>query len=208
MPRASCTLPASGEDEVGELGVAFDRMATELRASLQRQAVAEAALIHQATHDSLTSLPNRVLFQDRFQHAVAMAARGHEPFALLLLDLDRFKEVNDTLGHQMGDRVLQEVARRLVGELRTCDTIARLGGDEFAILLPDADALSAPAVAARLLEVLEAPAVLDGQPLALAASIGVVVYAVHGHDVETLMRRADTAMYQAKRSNAGFQLAA
>jgi diguanylate cyclase (GGDEF)-like protein len=201
------TTGISGDDEIGELGVAFDQMANELRASLQRQAAAEAALMHQATHDPLTSLPNRALLQDRLDHAVEMGKRGHSPFTLLLMDLDRFKEVNDTLGHQAGDRLLQEVARRLVGELRTCDTVARLGGDEFAVLLPDADAVTAPMVATRLIEVLEAPITLDGQPVAIGASIGIAVHGLHGQDADTLMRRADAAMYTAKRNRAGHALA-
>jgi diguanylate cyclase (GGDEF)-like protein len=197
----------AGEDEIGELGVAFDRMASELRASLQRQAAAEAALMHQATHDPLTELPNRALLQDRLTQAAALSARSLAPFSLLVIDLDRFKEVNDTLGHQAGDRLLQEVARRLVGELRTCDTVARLGGDEFAILLPDADAVTAPTVANRLIEVLEAPLTLDGRDVSIGASIGISVHPQHGLDGETLMRRADAAMYVAKRGRAGTSLA-
>jgi diguanylate cyclase (GGDEF)-like protein len=197
----------SSEDEIGELGVAFDRMAGELRASLQRQAAAEAALMHRATHDALTELPNRALLQDRLNQAVATAARSHIPFALMLMDLDRFKEVNDTLGHQAGDRLLQEVAQRLVGELRSCDTVARLGGDEFAVLLPEADAITAPSVADRLIEVLEKPIVIDGREVTIGASIGIGVHSLHGHDGETLMRRADVAMYAAKRGRHGHMLA-
>jgi diguanylate cyclase (GGDEF)-like protein len=195
-----------GDDEIGQLGLAFDQMASELRASLQRQAAAEAALMHRATHDALTELPNRILLNDRLEQALAMRARGDDSFALLLMDLDRFKVVNDTLGHHMGDQLLQEVARRLVGELRTCDTVARLGGDEFAVLLPEADALTVPAVATRLIEILEAPIDLDGSPVTIGVSIGVAVYPLHGEDRDTLMRRADAAMYGAKRSNTGHQL--
>lgn len=156
---------------------------------------------YQALHDGLTGLSNRTLLADRLLHLVNTAARTESNFALLLLDLDRFKEVNDTLGHHAGDRLLQEVARRLVSELRGCDTVARLGGDEFAVVLPSADEQAARAIATRLLEVLELPYVLEGREFGVGASLGIAVYPVHGPDADTLMRHADAAMYAAKRNH-------
>jgi diguanylate cyclase (GGDEF)-like protein len=202
------TLGIKGQDEIGQLGRAFDHMSAELQASLQKRVEVEAALQHQALHDVLTELPNRAWLQKRLDQGIAAAERDRRPWALLLLDLDRFKEVNDTLGHQAGDRLLQLVARRLEGELRTCDAVARLGGDEFAILLGDADALTAPRVVARLLEVLEAPVQLDGHDVTIGGSVGIALYPDHGTDVPTLMRHADIAMYVAKRAGSGFAMAA
>ena len=118
---------------------------------------AEEALLHQAQDDALTDLPNRVLLQDRLEQALLTARRGNEPLALLVMDLNRFKDVNDSLGHQYGDVLLQQVARRLRDVLRASDTVARLGGDEFAVLLPGSDAIGAMLVAGKLLETLESP---------------------------------------------------
>ncbi len=202
------TIGITGHDEIGELGRAFDHMASELHNSLQKRVDVEAALQHQALHDVLTQLPNRAWLQNRLAEAIVMAEHDERPWALLLLDLNRFKEVNDTLGHDAGDRLLQEVARRLEAELRTCDAVARLGGDEFAILFGDTDAITAPGVVVRLIELLEAPLQLDGHAVAVGASIGIALYPEHGRDVLTLMRRADTAMYVAKRSGSGFALSA
>jgi diguanylate cyclase (GGDEF)-like protein len=200
------TAGISGEDEIGELGRSFDQMAAELQTSMQKRVEVEAALQHQALHDVLTQLPNRAWLQARLEQALAAAARDARPWALLLLDLDRFKEVNDTLGHHVGDRLLQEIARRLEGELRTCDAVARLGGDEFAILLGDTDEVTAPRVVTRVIEVLEAPMELEGQDVTVGATIGIALYPTHGRDVPTLMRRADIAMYVAKRSGGGFAI--
>jgi len=198
------TLGIQGEDEIGELGRAFDYMAGELDVSLRKRVEMEAALQHQALHDALTSLPNRAWLADRLEEAIASGKRDHRTWALLMLDLDRFKEVNDTLGHQIGDELLQEVARRLQAELRTCDAVARLGGDEFAVLLGETDEVTAPLVVSRLIEVLEAPIQLAGQEVAIGASAGIALYPQHGEDVTTLVRRADMAMYVAKRSGSGY----
>jgi diguanylate cyclase (GGDEF)-like protein len=198
------TLGITGNDEIGELGRAFDHMAGELQASLQKRVEVEAALQHQALHDALTELPNRAWLQDLLEGRIAAGEHDGRAWALLLLDLDRFKEVNDTLGHEVGDQLLQEIARRLQSELRTCDAVARLGGDEFAVLLGDADMLTAPRVVTRLIEVLEAPMQLKGQQVSVGASIGIALHPDHGHDVPTLLRRADMAMYVAKRSGSGF----
>ena len=170
-------------------------------ASLNRE------LEHQALHDSLTELPNRLLLQDRLRQAILTAQRKQHQLALLITDLDRFKEINDTLGHHYGDLVLQEVADRMRGALRESDTIARLGGDEFAILLPnvasDDDAVNA---ARKLITALEQPIVLEGQNFHVGASVGIALYPEQGEDGATLMRHADVAMYIAKRSASGYSL--
>jgi diguanylate cyclase (GGDEF)-like protein/PAS domain S-box-containing protein len=168
--------------------------------------LAEDALAHQALHDALTGLPNRSLLHDRLDQAILAARREHWPLAVLLIDLDRFKEVNDTFGHHYGDILLKQVGPRLRGALRESDTVARLGGDEFAVILAGCDAESGKLTAAKLLKALEEPFVVEGQALNVSGSIGIVTYPDHGQDVETLMRRADVAMYTAKRDHEGFSL--
>ncbi len=164
---------------------------------------AEEALRHQALHDALTGLPNRTLLHDRLGHALQAATRDATPLALFLLDLDRFKEINDTLGHGAGDALLRHVAAHISGALRASDTIARLGGDEFAVLLPGADAARAAHTARKLLSILTAPVEIEGQCFAAAASIGIALHPDHGADAATLLRYADIAMYAAKRAGGG-----
>jgi diguanylate cyclase (GGDEF)-like protein len=169
-------------------------------------AVASRRLRHQALHDDLTDLPNRTLLYDRMEDALTAAERGGEPAALLLVDLDRFKEVNDTLGHDTGDRLLEEVAARLQGVVRRGDTLARLGGDEFAVLLrglPDRG--MAAELAGRLQDAIARPFTLDGVVAVLDASIGIAHCPEHGTDVHTLVQRADVAMYDAKRSRTSIE---
>ena len=163
------------------------------------------ALRHQAMHDGLTDLPNRVLLFDRLEKALENARQQRTIAALLLMDLDRFKEVNDTFGHHFGDVLLKQVALRLRNQLQPHDTVARLGGDEFAIVLtapPDSTAVAVQA--RRVLNTLEQPFVVEGQVLEVGASIGIAMYPEHGTDARTLMRRADVAMYSAKQSNVGY----
>jgi diguanylate cyclase (GGDEF)-like protein/PAS domain S-box-containing protein len=164
----------------------------------------ESALVYQALHDALTDLPNRNLLQERLTRAVLVAHRHSAPLALLFMDLDRFKDVNDTFGHHCGDVLLQQVAQRLQGTVRESDTVARLGGDEFAVLLPTTDERGAQLTARRLLDALEAHFKVEGQSFQVGASIGIAYYPQHGGDAATLMRRADVAMYAAKRSGSGF----
>jgi diguanylate cyclase (GGDEF)-like protein/PAS domain S-box-containing protein len=164
----------------------------------------EAALEHQALHDVLTDLPNRTLLYDRLQQAILASKREQLPMALLMMDLDRFKEINDSLGHHGGDSVLRQVALRLQTQLRESETIARLGGDEFAIILPGVrDEAAAGLTAGRLLQALFRPFSVEGEKLAITASIGIVFFPKDGEDADTLLRRADTAMYVAKRANSG-----
>lgn len=165
-----------------------------------------AALKYQALHDSLTDLPNRALLYDRLQQSIRVASRENRSVALIIMDLDRFKEVNDTLGHQVGDKLLQQVAQRLRLVLRESDTVARLGGDEFSILLPGADAEQAVHAARKVLKELDQPFVLEGQHLEIGASLGISLYPQHGEDAVVLMQRADVAMYVAKRANRGFAI--
>jgi diguanylate cyclase (GGDEF)-like protein/PAS domain S-box-containing protein len=165
----------------------------------------ERALTRQAFTDQLTGLPNRALLQDRTQQALRMAGRQGLTAALLLLDLDRFKEVNDTLGHHHGDLLLQQVAERVHGSLRSSDTVARLGGDEFAVLLPQvAGVQEATVVADKLSAAIEAPFTVNGLTLDVDASIGVAVYPDHAGDANQLLQRADVAMYAAKATHAGY----
>jgi diguanylate cyclase (GGDEF)-like protein len=159
-----------------------------------------AQLQHQALHDLLTDLPNRTLLGDRLQQALLTARHADAPLALLVLDLDRFKEINDTLGHHYGDLLLQQVGPRLASAVRTMDTVARMGGDEFAIVLPGVGAEGATAVAARLAQALERPFVLEGHNFDIGVSIGIALYPEHGEEADVLLRRADVAMYVAKRA--------
>jgi diguanylate cyclase (GGDEF)-like protein/PAS domain S-box-containing protein len=159
---------------------------------------------HQACHDALTGLPNRTLFRDRIGQALRLAQRGGGIAAVLMLDLDRFKAVNDSLGHAAGDALLVELSRRLAGALRGSDTVARLGGDEFGVLLSNPGTLSNVLVAVeRVREALKAPAVVEGLPLSIDASIGIALFPRDGDEVETLLQRADVAMYDAKQESAG-----
>ena len=167
-----------------------------------RQARDEAQ--RQALHDGLTGLPNRTLLLDRLQQAIFVADRDTSGVALLIMDLDRFKDVNDTLGHQTGDELLQQVGVRLCAVLRASDTVARMGGDEFAVVLPAAGHTDvALRVAQSLGQALEQPFTLAGHAVSVGSSIGIAMYPEHGTDVKTLLRHADVAMYVAKRGGSG-----
>ncbi|MEP4544979.1 MAG: EAL domain-containing protein [Saccharospirillum sp.] len=173
-------------------GIAIDR------------ARAEARIQYMAHHDELTGLPNRSLLQDRIDGAIESARRRQSRTAVLMIDLDRFKHVNDSLGHQTGDVLLKEVAGRLQRCVRSSDTIARLGGDEFVISLPDIGFdTTASTVAAKVMHELEAPFFVRNQPLKLGASIGISLYPEDGDSAHDLLRTADTAMYSAKKSGRG-----
>ncbi len=163
-----------------------------------------SAMRHQALHDHLTQLPNRALFNDRVQYAIQAAQRAGDMVAVAMIDLDRFKEINDTLGHQAGDLVLQEVALRLQNQLRKDDTIARLGGDEFVVLLPIEDINGAITAARKALHALDRPMVVGGHELEISASLGLAIHPQHGADSASLLKNADIAMYTAKRRRSGY----
>lgn len=160
-------------------------------------------LERQALTDSLTGLPNRRLVDDRLQQALFAAKRNRGSLALLFIDLDRFKAVNDTHGHAVGDQLLQEVGGRLQESLRQTDTVARLGGDEFIVILPGARPPGAAAAAEKILKSLDRPFMIDGRPLTVGASIGIAFYPDDADDAPTLTRHADLAMYAAKRAGSG-----
>jgi diguanylate cyclase (GGDEF)-like protein len=184
----------AGTDEIGALATAFNKM---VGAVVER----EERIRHQAFHDDLTGLPNRAFLRELLEKAIRAARRESRPLALLMMDLDRFKEINDTLGHQAGDAVLQEIGARIRATVRESDAVARLGGDEFAMLLPSVTGTSeAIDTARRIRKRLESPISVNGQPLDVGGAIGIVLYPAHGDDAHTLLRRADVAMYVAKRS--------
>ena len=162
---------------------------------------AEAQVRHLAEYDALTNLPNRVLLQDRLGQAIAAARRAGSCLALLFLDLDRFKNINDSLGHTVGDQVLCQVGERLLTAVRASDTVSRLGGDEFVLLLPLLESpAQAASVAEKLLHTLATPLAIDDYELAVTPSIGIAVFPEDGEDGDTLLKNADAAMYVAKES--------
>jgi diguanylate cyclase (GGDEF)-like protein len=170
------------------------------RGHARRLEAANAQLQHQATHDALTGLPNRVLFIDRLEREIAHAARGGHRFAVLLLDLDRFKLINDTMGHAAGDQLLMEGARRLCEALRDVDTVARTGGDEFLVLIAQTQDRQDPgAVAVKIGKALSEPFSINDTEIHTSASIGISMYPVDGSDADSLVAHADEAMYFAKQ---------
>ncbi len=166
---------------------------------LKKTEALERQAMHDATHDPLTDLPNRILLRDRLEQALLSARRKQLPVALLVLDLDRFKEINDTLGHHSGDRLLKQISVRLREVVFDTDTLARLGGDEFAILLPSLGTEdSIHLVVNKILRAFDTPFVINKMSLDVQASMGIALAPKHGQDVETLLQRADVAMYAAK----------
>ena len=194
-------IPVAGVLELALLGLYLSlfpllrRVTRRLRGHLEE-------IEHQALHDGLTGLPNRDLFRRRIDEALAEAQQRRTGVSVLLLDLDRFKEINDTLGHQSGDLLLQALAKRLETLIRDTDTVARLGGDEFAIVSPGAgDEGDALVLAERIRAGLEAPFALAGLTVEVEASVGIALYPDHGDDVEALIRHADVAMYNGKKTH-------
>jgi diguanylate cyclase (GGDEF)-like protein/PAS domain S-box-containing protein len=175
-----------------------------LQAEIHDRRQAEERAQHLADHDPLTGLPNRRLLEDRLAQAIARGDRTRKPTAVLFVDLDRFKEINDTLGHATGDTVLREVAGRVVRQLRVGDTVCRLGGDEFVVVLPEISRASdAAGVAQKILETVAQPCEIEDRELRVSASIGISVFPDDGADAETLIRNADAAMYHAKETGRG-----
>jgi len=193
---ATADLPATDTDETRNLVDAFLEMRKQVRSR-------QVALEHQALHDALTELPNRLFLRERMHQAILGAHGDYQSIALIMLDLNRFKEINDTLGHHTGDQLLQQVGSRLSRLIRQTDTVARLGGDEFAILLPNMQESKVLDMAAKIHQALEQVYEVDDHALYVGASLGVAIYPQHGSNPETLLQHADVAMYMAKRSNDG-----
>jgi len=216
-------------DELGSLTNTFNLMVFRLRNSVEEKDIAlfqlqefnkqletrvedrtkqiektSKEMEYMALHDGLTGLPNRILLLDRLQQGIQYSIRHKEQVALILMDLMRFKDINDTLGHHIGDLLLCEVGKRLQTVLRRIDTVARLGGDEFSIVLPSCDAENASIVSRKILKALEAPIILNDNLLYIGGSLGISVYPDHGDDVTLLLQRADVAMYVAKRNETGY----
>ena len=189
-------IRSSSDRSIVRLARTFDSEGRRLREVLVSE---RTAFQHQALHDPLTGLPNRSLLQDRLAQAIRFAEREGGEAALLVVDLDGFKAVNDRYGHPRGDIVLQDVARRLPMKLRGTDTVSRLGGDEFAIVLPGVDRATATTSVAKIRRGLKAPVVFSGGSFIPTASIGVAVYPDDGTSADDLMRHADDAMYRNKR---------
>lgn len=219
----------SSGDELGQLAASFNEMMRDLdETQIQRtQALDELRALNRtlemrveertraieaanrrlqqiALYDALTGLPNRTLLRDRLDQTLASAERAGTQFVLMLLDLDRFKHVNDTHGHHIGDQLLANVSERLSSSLRESDTVARLGGDEFAILLPNTDVKNALLLAAKIIQAFEPVFRVERFDLSVGTSIGIALYPAHGADAETLLKRSDSAMYRAKQSKSGF----
>lgn len=200
--RKSAPLPVQRQDELGQLARSFVQMQEEIVEHLDELSRSRNALEHLARHDPLTGLPNRRVFFERLEHALAAARRSAKPLAVLFVDLDHFKQLNDSLGHSIGDRVLQAVANLLRSATRESDTVARLGGDEFVILIEQLDDPGrVVAVLHKLHERFQLPMLLDGHEVKVQASMGVSLFPRDGDDIESLVQQADRAMYVAK--NAG-----
>src|SRR3954451_1192000 len=195
----STPVKVTQADEIGHLATALNQMRYAIGAR-------EDQIIYQATHDGLTGLPNRTLFFDRVSQAIAFSKRSGESVGMIMMDVDRFKEINDTLGHNFGDQLLIEIGRRLERTLRESDTVARLGGDEFAVKFTAPTQKHATEVAARVRTAFDAPFVLGDVTIEVAASLGIALFPVHADDADALMKRADIAMYDAKKNHTGFAI--
>lgn len=222
-------IDTKNNDELGDLARAFNDMVEKLAVSTHEKDIAldelqelnkhlESRVVERthalerlnkeleqlALHDALTGLPNRSLIQDRIKQGISNAHRAGHTLAIIMMDLDRFKEINDTLGHNVGDVLLQDVGSRLRATLRNIDTVGRLGGDEFAILIPDTDSAASITITKKLIKALEPPFLLEGLNFSIGASFGIALYPEHGFDASMLLRRADVAMYIAKQSKSGY----
>jgi len=180
----------------------LERLAAELSIEVNQLINSEREISHLATHDALTGLPNRILLNDRFQASVKTAKRTQEKISVMFIDLDGFKEVNDTLGHLFGDELLKSIAAKLVTHVREMDTVARFGGDEFVILLPNiyGTELLEERIADKLLQVIREPFEFEGKATRISASIGIATYPHQGDNINSLLLAADEAMYRVKKA--------
>lgn len=202
--RVSLTTMSQQLQAAREQNASLLAIETQQRKKLQRLAKKCQQTLHVAYHDELTGLPNRSLLLDRLKQAMARAARQQSQVALLFIDLDKFKQVNDSLGHAMGDALLQQAAQRLAACVRLGDTACRYGGDEFVVMLPDIDNQdTVNAVMEKVRAALDAPYDLQGAPVKITASIGIAVYRADGQSYKDLIMAADNAMYLAKAHRQG-----
>jgi diguanylate cyclase (GGDEF)-like protein len=195
-------LPTQRQDELGQLARNFLVMHNQIKQQFAELQQSHQRMEELAQHDALTDLPNRRLFLDRLENAIARARRSSQPLALLFIDLDKFKDINDCFGHEAGDVVLQSVAKRLSSNVRESDTVARLGGDEFVVLLENIDSgdkvVEVAVVAAKLCDSMYEPLPYANQILHISMSVGVSLYPQDGETLDQLINNADRAMYQAK----------
>jgi diguanylate cyclase (GGDEF)-like protein len=181
------------------LAIENARLYEEAQQELRERKQAEKVILHQALHDALTGLPNRILLQDRLATGLTRAKRKNEEIAIIFLDLDRFKNINDTLGHQTGDKLLQQVAKRLSSAVRSQDTVARFGGDEFTILLTGLNPKKEiKKLADKIFTALQDPIMIDDHELHVNISMGIAIYPLHGRTEDVLLKNADIALYHAK----------
>lgn len=198
--RARDELEQRVQERTAELALANAR----LRAEIQERKLAEQQIRYLAHHDALTGLPNRRLLEDRLEQAMELARRNGTLVAVQFIDLDHFKPINDRLGHRIGDLTLQAIAQRLRGLLRAVDTVARVGGDEFVVVLPEMHSLAAAnETAQKVLNALSKPYSVEEHTLMVTPSIGISIYPQDGNNAETLIHRADAAMYEAKQGGRG-----
>ena len=203
-------LPLERHDEIGRLAKSFLSMANRLKSQLDQLQDRQLELAYLAQHDPLTELPNRLLFLDRLMQAIHQAQREKKQFAVMFVDLDKFKEVNDRLGHAVGDETLKLAAKRMYECLRQTDTLSRLGGDEFTILVEDLHTpTDAIGIAQKIIHFFELPFVIDEHTFVMTCSIGISIYPQHGEQALQLLENADAAMYQAKKQGrSNFQMCA
>jgi len=199
LGKTSENLPVVQAKETEDLVNAFNEMSRQVH-------LRQTELEYRALHDSLTSLPNRTLLLDRIEHDINISKRESQKLCLLILDLDDFKDVNDTLGHLAGDKLLVEVGARIKYALRDVDTVARIGGDEFSILLPHTEEAQAIVTCEKIIDSFTKTIDIEGIAVSISASIGIAQYPEHGEDVHILLRHADIAMYVAKRNKLGFEI--
>ena len=197
--KLGATFPSFNSDEIGELAQNFQNMISDLDAYHDELHVKRENLFYQANYDTLTDLPNRTYFYEQLEQSIKRANRSHEKFALFFIDLDQFKEVNDTFGHSYGDKLLQNIALKLKKVLRENDILARLGGDEFTVIMSDLDEYnSASILAQKILDALQAPITIESEDLVISCSIGISLYPQDSTTVEQLLQNADIAMYRSK----------
>jgi diguanylate cyclase (GGDEF)-like protein len=197
-------LPVRRTDEIGVLARGFDRMRREIHVQMDALHSKQHELAHLASHDGLTGLPNRMLFMQKLDEAIDRARVSGERLAVLFIDLNRFKQINDQYGHSVGDDVLAVVADRLRQVLQAGDVVARLGGDEFIVLVKgERSTEAAPAIAARIVRTIDDELTIGGQPMAVGASIGISQFPADGDSAEALLLNADAAMYAAKSGGSG-----